>query len=273
MSVQSIERVFDIIELLSTAQDGMALTDISKGLDLHKSTVHRLMAVLRDRGYIDKHESSGRYRLGPRFVELTSLYLNNVEIKTEAEPYLRQLSQLVNRTCFIAVRHGWQVMYIDKYEERNSLRKYSVIGQRKPAYCTSLGKALLLDHTEAEIESLFAGVEFEPFTENTARSAAALNERMQQYRALGWTKDDEEEEIGIRCVGAPLRDYRGNIIAAISVSWFRTNDDPDFETVAPHVVDAAEKISHRIGYLSDLTGRNQAVGALSLANGARVGVR
>ena len=253
MSVQSIERVFDIIELLSTAQDGVALSEIGKALDLHKSTVHRLMAVLRDRGYIDKNDTSGRYRLGPRFVELTSLYLNSVEIKTEAEPYMRQLSLLVNRTCFIAVLHGWQVMYIDKYEQRNSLRKYSVIGQRKPAYCTSLGKALLLDHSDAEIKALFAGVEFEPFTENTVRNAAELDARMKQYRFAGWTSDDEEAEIGVRCVGSPVRDYRGNIIAAISVSWFRAQDDPDFTSIAPHVVDAAQRISHRIGYLSDMT--------------------
>ncbi len=262
MSVQSIERVFDIIELLSTAQDGLPLTEIGKRLDLHKSTVHRLMAVLRDRGYIDKNESTGRYRLGPQFVELTSLYLNNVEIKTEAEPYLRRLSTLVNRTCFIAVLHGWQVMYIDKYEQRSSLRKYSVIGQRKPAYCTSLGKALLLDHTDAEIEAIFAGVTFEPLTANTVRNAAELNERMKRYRAVGWTTDDEEEEIGIRCIGAPVRDYRGNIIAAISVSWFRAQDDPEFVAIAPHVVDAAEKISHRIGYLSDLTHRDHPVEAV-----------
>ena len=256
MSVQSIERVFDIIELLSSEQDGMALTEIGKRLDLHKSTVYRLMAVLRARGYIEKNETTNRYRLGPSFVELTSLYLNNVEIKTEAEPYLRELSLMVNRTVFIAVRQGHEVMYIDKYEQRNTLRKYSIIGKRKPAYCTSLGKALLLDHGDVELERLFAGVRFDRFTEYTAGNVEELRQRIGESRSRGWTTDDQEEKIGIRCVGAPIRDYRGNIIAAISVSWFQQGgDDPQFDSLAPYVVGAARKISHRIGYLSDGNGR------------------
>lgn len=250
MSVQSIERVFDIIELLSTQRDGVALTDIGRQLGLHKSTVYRLMTVLRDRGYIEKNASTGRYRLGPQFVELTSLYLNNVEIKTEAEPYLRALSQLVNRTVFMAIRHGAEVVYIDKYEQFNSLRKYSIIGRRKPLYCTSLGKALLLDHSDDRIDALLADVVFQSATPNTIADLSRFKEHMRRVREQGWTVDDEEDDVGIRCVGAPIRDYRGSIIAAISVSWNRGQDDPPFESVAPYVVDAAQKISHRIGYLS-----------------------
>ena len=250
MSVQSIERVFDIIELLSTQHDGVALTEIGRQLGLHKSTVYRLMTVLRDRGYIEKNASTGRYRLGPQFVELTSLYLNKVEIKTEAEPYLRTLSQLVNRTVFMAVRHGTEVVYIEKYEQFNSLRKYAIIGRRKPLHCTSLGKALLLDHSDAQLDALFADVDFHQSTPNTITDPARFKQHMQQLRRQGWTVDDEEDDLGIRCVGAPVRDYRGSIIAAISVSWNRGQDDPAFESVAPYVVDAAQKISHRIGYLS-----------------------
>ena len=93
MTVQSIERVFDILELLSKEQNGLQLTEIGRRLDLHKSTVYRLLAVLRKRGYIEKSESTNRYRIGVGFIELSSMYLNNVELKTEAEPYLRKLSQ------------------------------------------------------------------------------------------------------------------------------------------------------------------------------------
>ena len=94
---------------------------------------------------------------------------------------------------------------------------------------------------------------------NTVRSVDALKRQLNLARERGWSCDDEEEAIGVRCVGAPVRDYRGNIIAAISVSWYRATDDPAFETVAPHVVDAARKISHRIGYLSETSqGRRSA---------------
>ena len=250
MSVQSIERVFDIIELLSTERDGVALTEIGRQLGLHKSTVHRLMTVLRDRGYIEKNDSTGCYRLGPQFVELTSVYLNDVEIKTEAEPYLKALSQLVNRTVFMAVRHGAEVVYIDKSEQFNSLRKYSIIGRRKPIYCTSLGKALLLDHSDDQIDELLADIVFHKSTPNTIVDLDRFRQHMQQLREQGWAVDDEEDDVGIRCVGAPIRDYRGSIIAAISMSWNRAQEDPPVESVAPYVVHAAQKISHRIGYLS-----------------------
>lgn len=248
MSVQSIDRIFDIIELLSTGQQGMSVTEIGRKLELHKSTVHRLLSVLRDRGYIEKDAETNFYRIGPRFVDVASLYLNKLEIKTEAEPYLRELSRTVNETVYIAVLQDSMVVYINKVEQFDSLRKYSVIGQRKPIYCTSLGKALMFDKSVEEIRALLSGVQFMPFTQNTHRSVESFIADIALSRERGWTQDREEEEIGIQCVGAPVYDYRGHVIAAISVSTRKEdNIGLRFEQVGPRVVEAARGISSRLG--------------------------
>jgi len=247
VSVQSIERIFDIIELLSKSRDGMALSDIGRQLDLHKSTVHRLMAVLKERGYIEQHPETSAYRIGPRFIEISSLYLNNLEIKTEAEPYLRELSRTVGQTAFIAVLQDGEVVYIDKYEQYNSLRKYSIIGKRRPLYCTSLGKALLFDKQDEEIRALVRPEQIKRFTPNTVENSETFIEEIHMSRQRGWAVDDQEEESGVQCAGAPVYDYRGHVIAAISVSWRIAETPAAFSEVGPHVVKTASAISARLG--------------------------
>ena len=155
--VQSLDRTFDILELLAGAQGGVSLTEISQRLELHKSTVYRLLAALRKRGYIEQSEKRAPTASGSEFLHLCGQYLNSLELKTEAEPHLRRLSQVTGQTVFLAIHQGGEVVYIDKVEQFNSLRKYSVIGQRRPLHCTSLGKALLLGLSEAEIAGYCAG--------------------------------------------------------------------------------------------------------------------
>jgi DNA-binding IclR family transcriptional regulator len=246
MTVQSIDRVFDIIELLSREQNGLQLTEIGRRLDLHKSTVYRLLSVLRKRGYIEKGDNN-RYRIGVQFIELSSMYLNNIELKTEAEPYLRKLSQETRQTVFLAMIQDREVVYLDKFEQFNSIRKYSIIGRRRPLYCTSLGKAMLMDMSDGDLGKLFEGIHIQKHTIKTKADLPSLLEDLRKSRARGWSFDDEEYELGENCVGAPLHDYRGAVIAAISVAWKK---DPAIgpEDYAALVSATARDISKRLGY-------------------------
>ena len=246
-TVQSIERVFDILELLSHEPKGLNLTKVGMQLDLHKSTVHRLLNVLKKRGYIEKEDESGRYRLGPGFVELASLFLNSIELKTEAEPHLRQLSQISKQTVFLATLQDREVVYLDKVEQYNSLRKYSIIGQRRPIFCTSLGKAMIMHLSAEELHELFRGVKFKKYTPNTHKDLEALLKDLDICRKRGWTADNEEFEPNVRCLGAPIRDYRGTVVAAVSAVWSTFNSSLTFEDMAPHVLEAARQISRRLG--------------------------
>jgi IclR family KDG regulon transcriptional repressor len=248
MKVQSLDRAFDILELLSREQHGLNLTEIGNRLDLHKSTVYRLLQALKERGYIDK-SAQGSYRLGMEFIELSSLYLNNLELKTEAQPILRELSSLSGNTAFLATLQESEVVYIDKMETHNSLRKYSIIGQRAPLYCTALGKSMLTGKTEEQIRSLYQERELKAFTERTIKSVDALVEEIGKIRRRGWSLDDEEYEQGLRCIGAPIRDYRDEVIAAVSTSGYASVITRErVEEVAGYVVKAARDISRRMGY-------------------------
>lgn len=249
MHVQSLTRAFDIIELLAREQHGLILSEIAERLNLATSTAYRLLTALKERGYVEQTRKSGSYRLGMTFVDMSSLYLNRLELKTEAEPILRELSMKTGQTVFLAVRDGWQIVYMDKMEQFNSLRKYSIIGQRKPVYATSLGKALLLGLEDNEIEDLLLGVKFERLGPKTHTDLQRLLFDIQSSRERGWTLDDEEAEPGVRCVAAPIRDYRAQVIAAVSTSWSITAfPDIEISRFADYVRHAADEISRHMGY-------------------------
>jgi len=250
MKVQSLDRTFNILELLSREQHGLNLTEIGNRLDLHKSTVYRLLSALKERGYIEK-TAQGSYRLGMEFIELSSLYLNNLELKTEAQPILRELSKLTGNTAFLATLQENEVVYIDKMETHNSLRKYSIIGQRAPLYCTALGKSMLTGKTGDQIRRLYRDVDMAAFTAKTITTVDALIEEVERIRRRGWSVDDEEYEEGLRCIGAPIRDYRNEVIAAVSTSGYASVITRErIEEIAGYVAKAARDISQRMGYRS-----------------------
>jgi DNA-binding IclR family transcriptional regulator len=248
MSVQSIDRAFNILELLSTEPRGVAVTELARRLDLHKSTVHRLLSSLRERGYVEKDLETGNYKLGLGFVELASLYLNGLELKTEASPFLHQLTQTTGQTTFLAIKDGTEVVYIDKAETFDSLRRYTIIGRRLPLHASSLGKAMLSGCSDEEIERLYPEHELKKLTKKTIGTFDTLMAEIRKIRDRGWSTDDEENEKGTHCVGAPIFDYRDRVIAAVSVAWdFKANPHLTWEALSQHVVRCAASISLKMG--------------------------
>lgn len=246
MKVQSLTRAFDIVEALSREQHGLPLTEIANRLDLPQSTTYRLLSALEERGSVEQAGRSGVYRLGLAFIDLSSLYLNRLELKTEAAPFLQELSQKTGQTVFLATRDRDQIVYIEKF---NSLRKYSIIGQRKPVYATSLGKSLLLGLTDTEIRDVPAETTFEKLGLKTITDLARLLYEIGISRERGWTFDDEEAESGVRCVAAPVYDYRGHVIAAVSTSWsLASNESIDIPQFAGYVREATRSISIHMGF-------------------------
>lgn len=249
MSVQTLDRAFDILELLSRERSGLTLTEISSRVGLNKSTVHRILASLRERGYVEKREDGRTYRLGLEFIELSSLYLNSLELKTEAQPILNRLSRQTEQTVFMAIMQDRDVVYIDKIENFHSLRRYKIIGQRRPLHCTSLGKALLSGLSDSEITRLYKDKDFELLTEHTIDNLPALLKEIELTRKRGWAYDDHENELGTTCVGAPVYDYRNMVIAAVSIAWeVEAHPGLDPKHLAGSVVEAAQEISRRMGY-------------------------
>ncbi|MCE5256862.1 MAG: IclR family transcriptional regulator [Spirochaetaceae bacterium] len=247
--VQSLDRTFDILELLASEPAGISLASIAQKTGLPKSTAFRLLSVLLQREYARKSGDTGLYRLGPAFAEMSSHYLGSLELKTESAPFLKALASSLGTIVFLACRQGRNMVYIDRQDQYASLRNYAVIGQQKPLYCTALGKSLMLDMPDDEIALLYEGETLVKQGPKTHTSVVELLADMAECRRRGWCFDNEEAEADVRCVGAPIRDYRGQIISSVSTSW-HLDSKPEFEAekVAVQVVRAAASISASMGW-------------------------
>ena len=247
--IQSVGRALDIIEALSEEHEGLGVTEISVRIGLHKSTVYRLLSTLSNRGYVSKSDK-GTYKLGLKIIEDVSCYINSLELQTEARPYVAQITAELGLSSHLGVLDGDQVVYIEKMDVFSNVRMYSQIGVRVPAYSCSLGKCLLSNYSAAEVRKIMADCRFDRFTRNTIGSIDDLLADLDKVRIRGWAIDDEESELNHRCIGAPIYDYRGDIIAAISASGpttvFKKNR---IQPVAEYVRKEALEISHSLGYI------------------------
>jgi IclR family KDG regulon transcriptional repressor len=253
-SVQTLSRALDILETLALSSTGMGVTEVGQRLNLHKSTAHRLLNALVSRGYVEKIEGRGSYRLGLKVVEISSLRLNHIELKTEAAPFLRALATQNEVSVHLGLMSGNDVVYIDKVEPRASIRMYSQIGKRVPPYCTALGKAMHFDKNRKELLEISSLFEFEPFTSRTILGPEAFADEVLASAKRGWSVDDEEHEIGIRCIGAPIRDYRSIIIAALSATGDTAHCSAEKDkSLAQAVIKTSIEISLRMGYMTALS--------------------
>lgn len=251
MKVQSIDRAFDILEHLSRNPEGLSLTTISNKLDLPTSTVFRLLSVLKDRNYISKNKATNLYRLGLGCIELTSMFLGSLELKTEAQPYLRRLSLQLGQVVFMGIESDNELVYIDKYEQFNDRDNYCFIGQRHQLYCTSLGKSLLIGYSNDEIRNLYKKTGLKSYTEKTITDIEELIRQIDQNRINQYSIDDEENLMGTYCVAAPVYDYRGKIISSISTSWsLKAYGLTNFERNVALVKETANEISTHMGYIN-----------------------
>ncbi len=247
--VQVLDRALDILELLAVEKDGLGVTEIANRLGLNKSTVHRILASMAERGYFEKTKTRGEYKIGLKLVELSSVYLNSVELKTEAKPFLWQLASKLNMIVHLAILDGNEAVYIEKIDTVNSIRLYSQIGKRIPVHCSSLGKCLLSGFSDGEIGKRLKAYSFVRYTDHTVTDKEELIRQVREVRRRGWAVDDEEHENDVRCIGAGIMDYRGNVIAALSVTGTSSSITKEREEeVATMVLETAANISKRLGH-------------------------
>jgi len=202
--VQSVERTLTIVELLSDYNDGLGITDISNGVELHKSTVHRLLGTLIYKGYVTQDADTNKYRLTLKFYEIGNKRVENIGILEASKPYTKALMQSINEVVHLVVRDGIDIVYVDKVEANNTIRMTSRIGKRSPMYCTSVGKAMLANMSDLEVSKIWAQSEIIKLTDNTIVDFDELKKALEIIKNDGYAEDDEENEIGVRCIGAPV---------------------------------------------------------------------
>ncbi len=218
-TVQSIDRVIDILEALAEEKGVCGLTTLSHKTGLHKSTVHRLLNTLLQRGYIEKEPGNDNYQLGMKLLFLGSAILDRMDIRRIAKPFLEEISKLTREVVHLAILDNGETVYIDKVEGTDSsIRMYSQIGKRGPVHCTGVGKVLLSGLDNSEVDGILKEKGMSQYTENTITDINEFKAHLEEVRQKGYALDEREHEEGIRCIAVPIYDLKGKIIAAISVS-------------------------------------------------------
>jgi IclR family KDG regulon transcriptional repressor len=251
--IQTVERVAAILQALSHRSQGTSLGALSAKVGLSKGTTHRILSSLMYFDFVRQDAASRDYALGFKLVELGSCLLEQIDLRKEALPLLRNLSQRTNETVYLVMLDRTEVVYLEKVESEDDsivLRATSKVGQRNAANSCAVGKVLLAELPEQELDLLVREMPLVQKTENTITDPVQLREHLQMVRARGYAVDDEESERGIRCVAAPIRDERGRGVAAISVSGpaIRVTRGRIQETLRDGVVRTALAISKKIGF-------------------------
>lgn len=219
--IQSADRIFAILEALAD-QGSMRIIDLSEQLGLHKSTVHRLLASLISMGYVTQNEQSGAYCLTYKLVEMSGKILKNTDILSLVRPYAEELSTACDETVHFVKKTGNVVLYLEKLESQSvkarSFRLSSQVGLTRPMYCSGVGKAILAYLPEAEVDAIWNSSTIERRTEHTITSLSELKKELKRIREVGYALDNEENELGIRCIAVPVFDYHNTPEYALSVS-------------------------------------------------------
>lgn len=249
--VQSAERIFQVLETLSDGPIG--LMDISKRLNLHKSTTHRLLTSLIYMNYAKQDEYTGKYTLTFKIVELSGKILSSIDMLSIAHPYVEHLAFKCQETVHLVQRNGNDMVYIDKVEpptvRESAIRMASQIGLARPMYCSGVGKAILAELPVKEVEMIWENSIIEKRTEHTIVTLEHLLEELGEIHKKGYAIDNEENEIGVRCIAACIFDYHGKARHAFSISAPSSRmSEERIKELSRFVLQTKKELSKELGY-------------------------
>lgn len=248
-TIQSVDRALEILELFNVCAREMSLSEIARALQLNKSTAFGLVGTLRDRGYLDQNPENAHYRLGIKLFSLGSLVEANLDVREVASPFLKLLSQKYKETVHLCLYVHREIIYIDKVDGPGSMRMYSQLGRTAPFHCTGVGKVILANLDSRTREQILAAAPLKAYTPNTLTTPEALLVELDRIRAQGYGIDEQEIEIGLRCVAAPIFNRKGEVVAAISVAGPASRiEQAAVADISTDVRKISALISERLGY-------------------------
>lgn len=215
--VQSVARIFELIEVLAAHPAGASLQKLAGQAGLAKSTAHRLLGSLVALGYAMQDGVTGQYRLTLKMFEISSGIVNSMDIMSVAKIHLERLAQRTGEAVHLVIRDAQDIVYIYKTES-GPMRMSSRVGLRSPLYCTGVGKAILATLPEAEVDKVWRHSRPQKLTERTITDLPALKAQLEEVRAAGYAVDDEENELGVRCVALAVPGPGGKADSAFSIS-------------------------------------------------------
>lgn len=247
-NISAVERTFKILEQLSQVSSSN-LEELARTSRLAKPTVYRFLMTLRELGYVKKDDGD-RWFLTMKLFSIGSRALDHIQLPTVAKPICERLSQKLGETVHLGILDENEALYILKIESRYTLRMYSRVGKHIPLYCTAIGKTLLANMEDSDRKRIIQQLTLISFTPHTIKEKKQLLSELAEIQQRGYAQDQEEHEEGISCIAAPIRDYTGSVVAAVSVSWpvFRF-DQTQKEFFIKEISSAAAEISRILGFV------------------------
>ena len=249
--IQSVARALDILHCFELESE-LGISEISRAMGLSKSTIYGLVNTLTTYGYLEQTSKTSKYKLGLKLFELGNVVQQRMDIRQEARPCCQLLSDKYRTTVHLATHSEGDLIYVDKVTASSgSFVLYSQVGKRAPMYCTGVGKALLAHVSDSYLEEYIFSRPMVKITENTIDTREKLLKELAEVRELGYAKDNEEIELGLRCIAAPIFDSHHQPTFALSMSFhYGRLWDVDWNEAARDVQYYARQISERLGHIS-----------------------
>lgn len=247
--IQSIKRAVQILNSFTFKKDELGVSELSERLNLHKSTVHRILVTLEDEGFVAKDQVSQKYRLGIKLFELGHIVKEQIEIRNYALPIMKELAQKTEESIDLNILSDGKRVSIEKIESPHDVRRIIQLGKSLPLYCGGSGKALLAFLPDEEIDKIIQKEKFIPFSPKTITDPIKLKEHLKEIRKNGYAISFEERILGSASVAAPILDYKGKVVASLSISGPTTRFTKKKVPILISLVKVAtQKISASLGY-------------------------
>ncbi len=250
-SIASVQHALNILNLFDGTHAELGNSDIARLLNMNPGTVAGLIYTLRINRYLDQNPDNRKYRLGLKLAERAFVLLDQIDLRKIAAPIMENLLEWSGESVNLAIHDFQEVVYIERLFGGHSLGIRSELGKRAPLHSTALGKAILANFDQNEIQSILVDYKFTAVTPKTIVDLDKFLAELEKVKKDGYAVDEQENELGGRCIAAPIMDHTGKSIAAISISSpvqrFPVEKIPDY---GKRIKAAALELSHNIGYIS-----------------------
>jgi len=244
-SIQVIERMMSLLDALAASPEAASLKQLAQATDLHPSTAHRILAAMCNARFVERQDA-GTYRLGIRLLELGGIVKSRINMREVALPFMQELHEKIGEAINLGARHDDDIVYLERTSSGRALvRVVYLVGGRAPLHLTSLGKLFLAAESPQKVRDYAKRTGLPGKTPHSLTTLTALEKELDKVRRHGVAYDDEEAEMGLKCVAAPIYDHDGEVVAALSVSAPADRHDPDW---ARQVKQTADAVSHTLGY-------------------------
>jgi len=249
MSSVAVERAMILLRYIMDNEDGLSVREVSRLYGYNPATVQKIINALKSQGFVIQDEITERYFLGSEAVQLGLTALSRLDVRRVARPHLEEINLQTNETVFIAIARGNHAVYVDKVVSNQPIRMDAPLGVDRPYNCTAVGKVLLTELVDEEIEILARSGAFEKRTDNSIIELDELNAELKETSEQGWAIDSEEFSVGVSCLAVPIFDHDQKVIAALTISGPIDRITKQQEKFLQLLKSHAEEISEKMGFV------------------------